>query len=412
MTGITNNNVYMYHRHLVRVTDVEPKHVRVASSAGGVDEANVDGVSRRNTAAARGAARCTQVLHALHKSQPRSPVRVPRLTRRVSSAASPRSVNLQKFTTAATERKANTVIRSYRFGAPYAGQIGNFGAPAAAQQQSSSSRSQTAHLSSNNLSRDSSATPPPGEHTADQDPSLSNDLSGSTWRPTPAARSRQHRPAGTSTRSTPTPPSPRQLLKAYRFHGFRVTRTGITQATPRSPAEATGSTRPRTSSAAPLQVKMLRIGKQRNSSKVDIFIYCQQHAHTSVRPRHLPETAERLLRNYAIDPQTKEASSTTSTTSSSSRRSTRTAGPTTQLYQQRQPAAQHRQPLPPGHVPGSRCRAPCHRRRPRRDDTISGAFDGYAGGALVDAGDPGDVQPVPRAMCLPAVQGLRNIDQE
>src|SRR5262245_11243148 len=39
MTGINNNNVYMYHRHLVRVTDVEPRRVRVASSAGGVDEA-------------------------------------------------------------------------------------------------------------------------------------------------------------------------------------------------------------------------------------------------------------------------------------------------------------------------------------------------------------------------------------
>jgi hypothetical protein len=36
------NNVYMYHRHLVRVTDVEPRTVRVASSAGGVDEAPVN----------------------------------------------------------------------------------------------------------------------------------------------------------------------------------------------------------------------------------------------------------------------------------------------------------------------------------------------------------------------------------
>ena len=40
-TGIANNNVYMFHRHLVRVTTVEPKRVRVASSAGGVDEAPV-----------------------------------------------------------------------------------------------------------------------------------------------------------------------------------------------------------------------------------------------------------------------------------------------------------------------------------------------------------------------------------
>ena len=40
-TGIANNNVYMFHRHLVRVTDVEPRRVRVASSAGGVEEAAV-----------------------------------------------------------------------------------------------------------------------------------------------------------------------------------------------------------------------------------------------------------------------------------------------------------------------------------------------------------------------------------
>ena len=40
-TGIPNNNVYQFHRHLVRVTNVEPKRVRVASSAGGVDEAAV-----------------------------------------------------------------------------------------------------------------------------------------------------------------------------------------------------------------------------------------------------------------------------------------------------------------------------------------------------------------------------------
>ena len=40
-TCITAATPYMYHRHLVRVTTVEPKTVRVASSAGGVDEAPV-----------------------------------------------------------------------------------------------------------------------------------------------------------------------------------------------------------------------------------------------------------------------------------------------------------------------------------------------------------------------------------
>jgi hypothetical protein len=51
---------------------------------------------------------------------------------------------------------------------------------------------------------------------------------------------------------------------------------------------------------------MLRIGKQRDGSKVGVFIYCQQHAREWVTPITCLETAERLLRNYAIDPQTRE----------------------------------------------------------------------------------------------------------
>ena len=47
---------------------------------------------------------------------------------------------------------------------------------------------------------------------------------------------------------------------------------------------------------------MLRIGKQRDGSKVGVFIYCQQHAREWVTPIACAETAERLLRNYGIDP--------------------------------------------------------------------------------------------------------------
>ena len=46
--------------------------------------------------------------------------------------------------------------------------------------------------------------------------------------------------------------------------------------------------------------------RQRDGSKVGVFIYCQQHAREWVTPITCLETAERLLRNYAIDPQTKE----------------------------------------------------------------------------------------------------------
>jgi hypothetical protein len=55
----------------------------------------------------------------------------------------------------------------------------------------------------------------------------------------------------------------------------------------------------------PFQQRVLRIGKQRDGSKVGVFIYCQQHAREWVTPITCLETAERLVHNYAIDPTTK-----------------------------------------------------------------------------------------------------------
>lgn len=56
----------------------------------------------------------------------------------------------------------------------------------------------------------------------------------------------------------------------------------------------------------PFQMRALRIGKQRDGTKVGVFIYCQQHAREWVTPITCMETGERLVRNYATDPQTKE----------------------------------------------------------------------------------------------------------
>ena len=55
----------------------------------------------------------------------------------------------------------------------------------------------------------------------------------------------------------------------------------------------------------PFQQRVLRIGKQRDGSKIGVFIYCQQHAREWVTPITCLETAERLVRNYATDPTTK-----------------------------------------------------------------------------------------------------------
>ena len=54
------------------------------------------------------------------------------------------------------------------------------------------------------------------------------------------------------------------------------------------------------------QPQVIRIGNDRSGDKVGVFLYCQQHAREWATPLTCVETAERLLRNYAIDPGTKE----------------------------------------------------------------------------------------------------------
>ncbi len=57
----------------------------------------------------------------------------------------------------------------------------------------------------------------------------------------------------------------------------------------------------------PFHMQALRIGSQpADTSKVGVFIYCEQHAREWVTPNVCLETAERLLRNYAIDPATRD----------------------------------------------------------------------------------------------------------
>jgi hypothetical protein len=56
----------------------------------------------------------------------------------------------------------------------------------------------------------------------------------------------------------------------------------------------------------PFAVKAIRIGKVRDGSKTGVFAYAQEHAREGVTPRVAVETAERLLRNYATDPETKK----------------------------------------------------------------------------------------------------------
>jgi Zinc carboxypeptidase/Chitobiase/beta-hexosaminidase C-terminal domain len=56
----------------------------------------------------------------------------------------------------------------------------------------------------------------------------------------------------------------------------------------------------------PFQYSVMRIGTERDGSKVGVFLYCQQHAREWATPLTCLETAEELLRNYAIDEETRK----------------------------------------------------------------------------------------------------------
>ncbi|HEX6026317.1 MAG TPA: M14 family zinc carboxypeptidase [Solirubrobacter sp.] len=56
----------------------------------------------------------------------------------------------------------------------------------------------------------------------------------------------------------------------------------------------------------PFQQRVYRIGSVRDGSKVGVFLYCQQHAREWTTSLSCVETANQLVRNYAVDPHVKE----------------------------------------------------------------------------------------------------------
>ncbi|WP_083460370.1 M14 family metallopeptidase [Jiangella muralis] len=63
---------------------------------------------------------------------------------------------------------------------------------------------------------------------------------------------------------------------------------------------------PASVSREPFTVRAIRIGKVRDGSKTGVFAYSQEHAREWVTPLVALETAERLLRNYGTDADTKK----------------------------------------------------------------------------------------------------------
>ncbi|HET8896485.1 MAG TPA: M14 family metallopeptidase, partial [Protaetiibacter sp.] len=96
-------------------------------------------------------------------------------------------------------------------------------------------------------------------------------------------------------------PAASALVVAYTYRGS----TGAGVVAPNSADLTDGLSAPETVSRDPHPVYAIRIGKTRDGSKPGVLAYAQEHAREWVPPLVAVETAERLLRNYAQDAETK-----------------------------------------------------------------------------------------------------------
>ncbi|MFI7491874.1 M14 family metallopeptidase [Micromonospora echinaurantiaca] len=93
------------------------------------------------------------------------------------------------------------------------------------------------------------------------------------------------------------------LLRAYTYRGSPG--TGVVAPVARTQL-TDGLSAPASVSREPHPVYAIRIGKHRDGSKLGVLAYAQEHAREWVPPLVTIETAERLLRNYGHDGQTKQ----------------------------------------------------------------------------------------------------------
>ncbi len=97
-------------------------------------------------------------------------------------------------------------------------------------------------------------------------------------------------------------PEASALIVAYTYRG----NAGAGVVAPTSAALSDGLSAPETVSRDPHPVYAIRIGTTRDGSKPGVLAYAQEHAREWVPPLVAIESAERLLRNYAQDADTKQ----------------------------------------------------------------------------------------------------------
>ena len=98
-------------------------------------------------------------------------------------------------------------------------------------------------------------------------------------------------------------PAASLLIDAYTYRGS--TGVGVVPLAPRR-SLSDFLKAPASVSREPMTVKVLRIGKHRDGSRVGVFGYAQEHAREWVTPLTALESAERLLRNYDNDDNTRK----------------------------------------------------------------------------------------------------------
>ncbi|MBE2319259.1 chitobiase/beta-hexosaminidase C-terminal domain-containing protein [Solirubrobacter sp. CPCC 204708] len=94
-----------------------------------------------------------------------------------------------------------------------------------------------------------------------------------------------------------------QLVVASKYRTFAG--NGVVKAGPVSPLSDLLRA-PASVPRGPMDQYAIRIGKQRDGSKVGVFFYCQEHGNEIATSGVCIETAERLVRNYGTDPKTTE----------------------------------------------------------------------------------------------------------
>jgi hypothetical protein len=97
-------------------------------------------------------------------------------------------------------------------------------------------------------------------------------------------------------------PEASQLVRAYRYRNNAG--TAVVAPTPRVQF-SDYLLAPDSVSREPFTVKVLRIGRHRDGSRTGVFAYSQEHAREWATPLVAVETAERLLRNYENDDNTR-----------------------------------------------------------------------------------------------------------